>query len=77
MNNGGRSERPLRLRNRGTSWRNAARLRGVSASSPSGAVRLLETKLGVRLLNRITRSIAPTEAGARMLERLTAALGEV
>jgi DNA-binding transcriptional LysR family regulator len=58
-------------------FRDAARLRGVSASSLSEAVRRLEAKLGVRLLNRTTRSIAPTEAGARLLERLTPALGEV
>ncbi|WP_158915469.1 LysR family transcriptional regulator [Caulobacter sp. S45] len=58
-------------------FRDAARARGVSASSLSEAVRRLETKLGVRLLNRTTRSIAPTEAGARLLERLGPALGEV
>ncbi len=58
-------------------FRDAARLGGVSASSLSEAVRRLETKLGVRLLNRTTRSIAPTEAGTRLLERLTPALGEV
>src|SRR5271157_5536200 len=58
-------------------FRDAARLCGVSASSLSEAVRRLEGKLGVRLLNRTTRSIAPTEAGARLLERLTPALGEV
>jgi DNA-binding transcriptional LysR family regulator len=58
-------------------FRDAARLGGVSASSLSEAVRRLEAKLDVRLLNRTTRSIAPTEAGARLLERLTAALGEV
>jgi DNA-binding transcriptional LysR family regulator len=58
-------------------FRDAARLGGVSASSLSEAVRRLEAKLGVRLLNRTTRSIAPTEAGARLLERLTPALGEL
>jgi DNA-binding transcriptional LysR family regulator len=58
-------------------FRDAARLVGVSASSLSEAVRRLEAKLGVRLLNRTTRSIAPTEAGARLLERLRPALGEV
>jgi DNA-binding transcriptional LysR family regulator len=58
-------------------FRDAARLAGVSASSLSEAVRRLEARLGVRLLNRTTRSIAPTEAGARLLERLTPALGEV
>lgn len=58
-------------------FRDAARLGGVSASSLSGAVRRLEAQLGMRLLNRTTRSIAPTEAGARLLERLRPALGEV
>jgi DNA-binding transcriptional LysR family regulator len=58
-------------------FRDAARSGGVSASSLSEAVRRLEARLGVRLLNRSTRSIAPTEAGSRLLERLTPALGEV
>ena len=58
-------------------FRDAARLGRVSASSLSGAVRRLEAKLGVRLLNRTTRSVAPTEAGARLLERLRPALGEI
>ncbi len=58
-------------------FRDGARATGVSASSLSEAVRRLETKLGVRLVNRTTRSIAPTEAGSRLLERLTPALGEI
>jgi DNA-binding transcriptional LysR family regulator len=58
-------------------FRDAAKVGGVSASSLSEAVRRLEARLGVRLLNRTTRSIAPTEAGARLLERLTPALGEI
>ena len=58
-------------------FRDAARAGSVSASSLSEAVRRLEAKLGVRLFNRTTRSIAPTEAGARLLERLTPVLGEV
>jgi len=57
--------------------REGARGSGASASSLSEAVRRLETRLGVRLLNRTTRSVAPTEAGARLLERLGPALGEV
>lgn len=59
------------------SFRRAAGLRGVSASSLSEAVRRLETVLGVRLLNRTTRSVTLTEAGERLLERLGPALGEV
>jgi len=58
-------------------FRDAAKTSGFSASSLSEAVRRLETKLGVRLLNRTTRSVAPTEAGARLVERLAPALGEV
>ncbi len=58
-------------------FRGAAAVRSVSASSLSEAVRRLEERLGVRLLNRTTRSVTPTEAGARLLERLVPALGEV
>lgn len=59
------------------SFRGAARKRGVSASSLSEAVRRLEERLGVRLLNRTTRSVTPTEAGTRLLERLAVPLGEI
>jgi len=59
------------------SFRAAATLRGVSASTLSEAVRRLEAKLGVRLLNRTTRSVTATEAGTRLLERLTPALSEI
>ena len=58
-------------------FREGARASGTSASGLSEAVRRLEARLGVRLFNRTTRSVAPTEAGARLLERLTPALGEV
>lgn len=58
-------------------FRHAARATGASASSLSEAVGRLEARLGVRLLNRTTRSVAATEAGARMLERLVPALAEV
>ncbi|RAI45303.1 LysR family transcriptional regulator [Rhodoplanes roseus] len=62
---------------RSRSFRGAAGGRSVSPSSLSEAVRRLEARLGVRLLNRTTRSVTPTEAGARLLERLAPALGEV
>jgi DNA-binding transcriptional LysR family regulator len=59
------------------SFRGAASLRGVSPSTLSEAVRRLEERLGVRLLNRTTRSVTLTEAGARLLDRLLPALSEV
>jgi DNA-binding transcriptional LysR family regulator len=58
-------------------FRDAARISGVSASSLSVAVRRLETRLGLRLLNRTTRSVAPTEAGARLIEKLTPLFSEM
>jgi DNA-binding transcriptional LysR family regulator len=62
---------------RARSFRGAATMRGVSASALSEAVRRLEARLGLRLLNRTTRSVTPTEAGTQLLERLAPALGEV
>lgn len=58
-------------------FREAARSAGSSASTLSEAVRRLEARLGVRLLHRSTRSVTPTEAGTRLIERLAPALGEV
>ena len=58
-------------------FREAARASGSSASSLSEAVRRLEAQLGVRLLHRTTRSVAPTEAGTRLINRLEPALVEV
>jgi DNA-binding transcriptional LysR family regulator len=58
-------------------FRDSARASGVSASGLSEAVRRLETQLGVRLLHRTTRSVVPTEAGKRLLDRLGPALTEV
>ncbi|MGC8517963.1 MAG: LysR family transcriptional regulator [Steroidobacteraceae bacterium] len=58
-------------------FREGAKLAGLSPSGLSDAVRRLEQRLGVRLLNRSTRSVAPTEAGKRLLERLTPVLAEV
>lgn len=58
-------------------FRAAAKIRGVSASSLSDAIRRLEERLDVRLLNRTTRSVTPTEACVQLLERLTPAMGEI
>lgn len=59
------------------SFRGAALARGVSASTVSQAVRDLEARLGARLVNRSTRSVALTEAGARLFERLAPALADI
>jgi DNA-binding transcriptional LysR family regulator len=56
------------------SFAKAARQLGVSRSTLSETIRGLEEKLGVRLLNRTTRSVAPTEAGERLLAGLRPAL---
>jgi DNA-binding transcriptional LysR family regulator len=58
-------------------FRDAARATNGSASGLSDAVRRLEAKLGVRLLNRTTRSVVPTEAGRSLLARLDPVLNEV
>ena len=58
-------------------FREGAKASNTSASGLSEAVRRLEVRLGVRLLHRTTRSVAPTEAGARLLERLGPALIEI
>lgn len=59
------------------SFTRAARRLAVSPSALSHAIRGLEDRLGVRLLARTTRSVAPTEAGDQLLARLTPALGDV
>ncbi len=58
-------------------FRKAAEDRGVSASALSHRMRNLEARLGVRLLNRTTRSVTPTEAGQRLLSRLLPVFDEV
>ncbi|ESW83755.1 LysR family transcriptional regulator [Mesorhizobium sp. LSJC285A00] len=58
-------------------FREGARAGGGSASGLSEAVRRLETQLGVRLFNRTTRSVVPTDAGLSLLGRLGPALSEV
>ncbi len=54
----------------------AARLR-LARSTVSQNLRALEERLGVRLLNRTTRSVSLTEAGERLLARVRPALGEL
>ncbi|AIF49140.1 LysR family transcriptional regulator [Dyella japonica] len=62
---------------RARGFRGAAAQAGVSASALSAALRRLESRLGVRLLNRTTRSVTLTEAGQRLLERLGPLIGEI
>ena len=59
------------------SFTRAAKRLGVSRSALSHAMRGLEERLGVRLLARTTRSVAPTQAGEQLISRLDPALGEV
>ena len=51
----------------------------VAAARPASARRYVDwrAQLGVRLLNRTTRSVVPTEAGTHLLQRLGPALTEV
>src|SRR3712207_5337740 len=56
------------------SFRRAADELGMAPSTLSHAMRGLEERLGVRLLNRTTRSVSPTEAGLELLSRLQVAL---
>jgi DNA-binding transcriptional LysR family regulator len=59
------------------SFTRAAAKLGVSQSSLSHTIRALETRLGVRLLARTTRSVAPTEAGERLLQTVAPRLQEI
>jgi DNA-binding transcriptional LysR family regulator len=59
------------------SFTRAAKRRGVSPSAISHSMRNLEKELGIRLLNRTTRSVALTEAGEHLVKRLQPALAEV
>ncbi|WP_291826653.1 LysR family transcriptional regulator [Bosea sp. (in: a-proteobacteria)] len=52
------------------SFRGAADELGTAPSTLSHAIRALEERMGVRLLNRTTRSVSPTEAGLELLDRL-------
>jgi DNA-binding transcriptional LysR family regulator len=56
--------------------RGAAQL-GVSQSALSQTIKGLETRLGMRLLTRTTRSVAPTEAGARLLQTIAPRFEEI
>lgn len=59
------------------SFTRAAKRVGVSPSALSHAIRGLEERIGVRLLARTTRSVAPTAAGQQLLDHLGPALGDI
>jgi len=59
------------------SFTRAAAKLGLSQSALSHSMRRLEAKLGLQLLTRTTRSVAPTEAGERLLETVRPALDEI
>ncbi len=59
------------------SFTRAAAKLGVSPSALSHAMRALESRLGLRLLNRTTRSVAPTEAGERLLQTVAPRFDEI
>src|SRR5215213_7468429 len=59
------------------SFTRAAAGLGVSQSALSQTVRGLEARLGLRLLSRTTRSVAPTEAGERLLRAVGPRIEEI
>jgi DNA-binding transcriptional LysR family regulator len=59
------------------SFRAAATELGMSTSALSHAVAALEARLGVRLFNRTTRSVSPTDAGEQFIARITPALAAI
>ncbi|WP_215751120.1 MULTISPECIES: LysR family transcriptional regulator [unclassified Gluconobacter] len=59
------------------SFTRAAAKMGVSQSALSQTIRALEERLGLRLLTRTTRSVAPTEAGERLFQTLAPRLSEI
>src|SRR5947199_10838407 len=59
------------------SFTKAAAKLGVSQSALSHTIRQLESRLGVRLLTRTTRSVSPTKAGERLLNNIAPHLREI
>jgi DNA-binding transcriptional LysR family regulator len=59
------------------SFTRAGKRLSVSSSALSHAIRGLEERIGVRLLARTTRSVAPTDAGEQLIARLRPALGDI
>ncbi len=59
------------------SFRGAAARLGVTPSALSHTMRQLEDRLGVRLFHRTTRSVALTDAGQHLIERVGPAIGQI
>src|SRR3954463_7011205 len=59
------------------SFTRAAKQLGVSQSALSQTIRALEARVGIRLLTRTTRSVAPTEAGEWLVESFGSRLEEI
>jgi len=59
------------------SFTRAAAKLGTSQSALSHTVRRLETRLGVRLLTRTTRNVAPTEAGGKLIATIVPAFDSI
>jgi DNA-binding transcriptional LysR family regulator len=59
------------------SFTRAAKRLNISTSGLSHAIRRLEEQIGVRLLTRTTRSVAPTDAGDQLLAHLRPALSDI
>ncbi|MEK1928632.1 MAG: LysR family transcriptional regulator, partial [Pararhizobium sp.] len=59
------------------SFTRAAAKLGISQSALSQTIRALEERLGLRLLTRTTRSVAPTEAGERLLKTVAPRFEEI
>ena len=59
------------------SFRAASERLHTSSSAVSARIKLLETRLGIRLFNRTTRSVALTDAGQRLLEAALSACAEL
>ena len=72
-----RPRRLSRRRPRGAVSPRAAAQLGVSQSALSHTIRGLEERLGIRLLTRTTRAVAPTEAGERLLSTIGPRLDEI
>lgn len=59
------------------SFTRAAAQLGVSQAALSYTIRTMETRMGVRLLTRTTRSVSPTEAGERLLQSIVPHFQEI